>query len=104
MGTVGVQMLADANGGVPQNPASPFTAILEELMNIGGFAKGASIIAITASLAAIMSTTDSLIIAISQLVTVEVIYPLNPKGTPTQMAWWGRLVSLFSVGVALIIG
>ena len=46
MGTVGVQILADANGGVPQNPASPFTAILEELMNLGGFAKGASIIAI----------------------------------------------------------
>lgn len=104
MGTVGVQMLADANGGEAQSPANPFTAILEELMNLGGFAKVAGVVAITASLAAIMSTADSLIIAISQLVTVEIIYPMSPQGSPTRMAWWGRATSLLSVCIALMIG
>jgi len=57
-----------------------------------------------ASLAAIMSTADSLIIAISQLVTVEIIYPLRSKASPNAVAWYGRSVSLFSVGIALLIG
>jgi sodium/proline symporter len=61
LGTVGVQMLADA--GV-ENPSSPFAAILEQVMNVGGFAEAVGVIAFTASLAAIMSTADSIIIAI----------------------------------------
>lgn len=35
LGTVGVQMLA----GEPA-PASPFTSIIEAVMDLGGFAKG----------------------------------------------------------------
>ena len=104
MGTVGVSILANANDGEAQDPASPFTAIIEEIMNLGGFAKGAGIVTITASLAAIMSTADSLIIAISQLVTVEIIYPLSPSATPSTMARWGRLSSFVAVVVALLIG
>jgi Na+/proline symporter len=103
MGIVGVSMLANEDGEA-QSPANPFTAILEEVMNLGGFAKGAGVIAVTASLAAIMSTADSLIIAISQLVTVEIIYPLKPRASPTHITWCGRLVSLLSVVVALCIG
>ena len=40
IGTMGVQIVHDA-GGDP-NPSSPFTAIMEEIMNLGGFAKGAT--------------------------------------------------------------
>jgi Na+/proline symporter len=103
MGTVGVNMLVSEDGEA-QNPANPFTAIMEEVMNLGGFAKGAGVIAVTASLAAIMSTADSLVIAISQLVTVEIIYPLTPRSSPSQITWCGRLVSLLSAVVALCIG
>jgi hypothetical protein len=59
-------------------PLNPFAAILEEIMNLGGFAKGAGVIVVTASLAAIMSNANLLIIAM-----VEIIYPnfrLDRKG------------------------
>eukprot|EP00578_Thalassiosira_sp_NH16_P011569 CAMPEP_0181121150 /NCGR_PEP_ID=MMETSP1071-20121207/24574_1 /TAXON_ID=35127 /ORGANISM="Thalassiosira sp., Strain NH16" /LENGTH=730 /DNA_ID=CAMNT_0023205929 /DNA_START=48 /DNA_END=2240 /DNA_ORIENTATION=- len=102
IGTMGVIILAQ-NGKDP-NPPSPFTAIIEEVMSTGGFAYVIGVIALTSSLAAIMSTTDSLIIAISQLITVEVIWPLRPNGTQRQLAWSGRITSLLSVSVALITG
>jgi SSS family solute:Na+ symporter len=103
MGTVGVAMLADENG-VPTVPANPFAAILEEVMNIGGFATGAGVICVTASLAAIMSTADSLLIAVSQLITVEIVYPLRPTASPTEIAMVGKAVSLFSALLAVLVG
>lgn len=103
IGTMGVAVLVNEDGS-PQTPADPFTAILESLMDIGGFAKICACIGITASLAAIMSTADSLIIAISQLVTVEIFYPIMPESSPTKMAWFGRLSSVVSVGLALVVG
>ena len=51
-----------------------------------------------------MSTADSLVIAISQLVTVEVIYPLRPDASPRAIAWSGRLASLATIVVASLIG
>ena len=98
IGTVGVQMLDGAD------VASPFASILEEVMALGGFSKFMGAVAFTASLAAIMSTADSLIIAVSQLVTVEILYPLTKTKSPELMAWMGRGVSTFAVFVALIVG
>lgn len=103
MGTVGVAILAN-DDGTPASVSNPFAAILEEMMNLGGFAMAAGTVAVTASLAAIMSTADSLIIAISQLVTVEIVYPLRPNATPTEVAIVGKMVSLFSVAIALLVG
>ncbi len=103
MGTMGVVMLA-AEDGTPASPSDPFTAIMEKLIDVGGFSEVVACVAITASLAAIMSTADSLIIAISQLVTVEIVYPLLPNATPATMSWCGRLVSLCSVILALVVG
>jgi hypothetical protein len=103
MGTVGVVMLADENGNAT-SPANPFSAILEEMMNLGGFALGAGTIAVTASLAAIMSTADSLIIALSQVITVELVYPLRPAASTNEVAIIGKVVSLLSVVVALLVG
>ena len=51
-----------------------------------------------------MSTADSLIIAISQLITVEIVYPMRPNSTPTEISVIGRGVSLCAVVVALVIG
>lgn len=73
-------------------------------MDLGGIAKWCAAIAITASLAAIMSTADSLIIAISQLIVVEIIYPAIPNTPPSRMAWYGRMSSLFAVTCSCIIG
>ncbi len=103
LGTVGVQMLAGEDGSYTE-VASPFSAILETVMDLGGFAKFAAMIAFTASLAAIMSTADSLIIAASQLVTVEILYPLSKARSPNALAWMGRAVSFFVVLISLIIG
>ncbi|KAL3916705.1 MAG: hypothetical protein SGILL_005057 [Bacillariaceae sp.] len=103
IGTMGVTMLANEDG-TPTDSANLFTDIIETMMDLGGFARGAGTIAITAGLAAIMSTTDSLIIAISQLVTVEVIYPMKPNATPTGVAWYGRITSLVAALIALLIG
>ena len=97
IGTVGVMILDGAE------VASPFTSILETMMDAGGFAKGIGIIVVTASLAAIMSKSDSLIIAISQLVTVEIVYPMRPN-SPNEITWIGRAVSLMSATIALLIG
>jgi len=104
MGTMGVAILVNPEDGSPLSPADPFTAILEAIIDLGGFAEVCAIIAITASLAAIMSTADSLIIAISQLLTVEIAYPMMPKASPEKMAWFGRASSLIAVTLAMIIG
>eukprot|EP00934_Nitzschia_sp_Nitz4_P000001 Nitzschia sp. Nitz4//NODE_159_length_47236_cov_74.723851//36053//38332//NITZ4_additional_000014-RA//-1//CDS//3329531761//1//frame0 len=103
LGTVGVAVLVDQDGN-PENPSDPFSAILEAIMNTGGFAKAAGCVAVTASLAAIMSTADSLIIAISQLITVEIVYPLKPDATPNQVALVGKAVSLGATIVAVVVG
>lgn len=98
LGTVGVQFL-NGNGGT-----SPFASILNAMMDLGGFPEAVGVLAFTASLAAIMSTADSLVIAISQLVTVEFVYPFRPTATPKDLTWIGRFVSLVTVIVALLIG
>jgi len=98
IGTVGVQIL---NG---EEVADPFTSIMGALMDEGGFSKVVGVIAVTASLAAIMSTADSLLIAISQLVTVEIAYPARPRASPKQMAWTGRFISLLAAVIAILIG
>jgi len=103
LGTVGVVILADKDGNYT-SPANPFASIVEEIMNLGGFAKATGTIAVTASLAAIMSTADSLIIAISQLVTVEMVYPLRPHATTIEMTLIGKGVSLISVALSLLVG
>ena len=99
LGTVGVQMLA----GEP-TPVSPFSAIVEEIMDLGGFPRVVGALVFTASIAAIMSTADSLTIAISQLVTAEIFYPLRPQASPNKVAWFGRFVSLITIIIGLLIG
>ncbi|KAL7554436.1 hypothetical protein ACHAWF_017879 [Thalassiosira exigua] len=98
IGTIGVQLLNN------KSVASPFSAIMEVLMDEGGFSKAVGIIAVTASLAAIMSTADSLVIAISQLVTVEIVYPLRPNLTPKEIGRFGKFTSFVAVVISLLIG
>mmetsp|Transcript_16621 Transcript_16621/g.47863 ORF Transcript_16621/g.47863 Transcript_16621/m.47863 type:complete len:388 (-) Transcript_16621:1184-2347(-) len=50
-----------------------------------------------------MSTADSLLIAISQLITAEVFYPLRPKASPREITNIGRITSFCSMSVALLI-
>ena len=51
IGTIGVQILNN------EEVSSPFTSIVATLLDLGGFARALGYIALTASLAAIMSTT-----------------------------------------------
>lgn len=105
IGTMAVAVLVNPDGS-PIETNDAYSEILEVLMGLGGFAEAASCLAITASLAAIMSTADSLIIAVSQLVTAEIIQPLLSGRSSQQLylVWYGRVSSLFAVAVALLIG
>ena len=91
IGTIGVQILNN------EQTASPFTSIIGALLGLGGFPMVLGYIALTASLAAIMSTTDSLINAISQLITMELFWPAFPNVSPRKIAWAGRITSRFVV-------
>ena len=51
-----------------------------------------------------MSTADSLIIAISQLVTVECVWPFVQDEASHKIVWIGRATSLVSSVLATIMG
>ena len=73
------------------------------LMDLGGFPYAMAVITFTASLAAIMSTADSLLIAISHVLTAEIVYPLAPDASPARITMFGRVSSSVSISVALAI-
>lgn len=100
IGTVGVSILADKEGPI----LNPLTEILGEVMALGNFPLVVGLVAITASLAAIMSTVDSLLVAMSQIFTEEIAYPMYPTATPREMAWIGRVVSFVAVFIATTLG
>ena len=102
-GGVGVEALRDAYADVGAEPSSPFTAIVESLMDASGFGYFAGLLILTASLAAIMSTADSLLIAISQLATTELFYPLWPRATPRQVTHVAHGASLVAMVAATAI-
>jgi Na+/proline symporter len=103
IGTMGVQILKD-NEVEGKEVTSPFISVVEEVMDLGGFARVIGLVAVTAALASIMSTADSLLIAISQIVTEEIVYPLRPESTPSQMAMAGKGVSLVAAIIATLLG
>lgn len=70
----------------------------------GGFAEVAAVILYTSALAAIMSTTDSVLISISQIITSDILYPMRPNATPSQVAWFGRFVSAVVAALSLAVG
>lgn len=70
----------------------------------GGFPEVSAVILYTSALAAIMSTTDSVLISISQIITSDILYPMRPNATPKQVAWAGRIVSLVVSILALALG
>jgi len=69
----------------------------------GGFPYAVAVIAYTASLAAIMSTADSVLIGCSHLVTVECLYPLMPTAAPKRLNFLGRIVSFAVMVIALCV-
>lgn len=105
MGTVGVQIL-----GNEEVTNSPFSSIIEKIMELGGFCEFVGVIAFTAGLAAVMSTADSLIIASSQLITTEIMFPIiekyhyNDALSLNTITWCSRIVSLITTIIALLIG
>lgn len=106
---MGVQIIADScldsqDQATCNKPASPFASILNYLMLTGGFAEVAAVILYTSALAAIMSTIDSILISISQIITQDMVYPMVPNSTPKQIAWAGRIVSLVVTALSLIVG
>mmetsp|Transcript_4892 Transcript_4892/g.7623 ORF Transcript_4892/g.7623 Transcript_4892/m.7623 type:complete len:600 (-) Transcript_4892:1622-3421(-) len=99
LGTMSVQILVD--NGI-ENVTSPFASMLELIMDLGGFAYVVGVIASTATLAAIMSTADSVLIAISQLLTSEVFTHVLPKSSPKVICILGRLSTFLIMALALV--
>ena len=102
LGTVGVQILADQGMDI-DNISSPFASILEAVMDLGGFSYVVGSIAFTATLASIMSTADSVLIAISQMITTEVVAPMYPEISGKQLSWIGRASSLSAMSIGLLL-
>src|SRR5210317_58337 len=50
-----------------------------------------------------MSTTDSILISISQIITSDIIYPMRPQATPKQVNWFGRAVSFVVAALSLVL-
>ena len=106
---MGVQIVAEScqdsqDVETCNSPASPFASILNTLMLNGGFSEVAAVILYTSALAAIMSTTDSILISISQIITQDMVYPMKPSSTPNQIAWAGRFVSLIVTALSIVVG
>ena len=102
LGTVGVQILADQGMGI-DSLSSPFALVLEAVMDLGGFSYIVGCVAFTATTASIMSTADSVLIAVSQLITTEVVAPMYPDVTGKQLAWVGRAASLSAMSLGLLL-
>lgn len=81
---------------------------LRQLQDLGGFPKVSAVIVVTAFLAAVMSTIDSLIIAASQLVMNEMILPWvrnNEKlSSDRSLTWFGRVCSFVITASSLAFG
>ena len=81
--------------------AAPFSPMMELVMEINWFGYLIGMVLFTASLAAIMSTADSLLIAISQMIAVDVAYPIWPDARPWQISLMGKFFSVLSMSVAI---
>ena len=51
-----------------------------------------------------MSTTDSILISLSQIITSDILYPMRPNATPKQVSFMGKFVSVVVCALALILG
>jgi len=100
VGIMAVQIIADEGVEVV---TSPFSDFLNVLLANGGFSNFVAVITYTASLAAIMSTADSVLIGISHLVTVECVYPIIPDASPARLKMIGSVCSVISMAVAILI-
>lgn len=100
LGTIGVQFLSER--GI-ENPDSPFSEIIQATLDLGGFPYFVAVLTSTGTLAAVMSTTDSIMISISQLITTEIVRPMAPSASPERSTRYGKAVSLAGLTIALLL-
>ena len=104
IGTMGIWILRDRENDDDYVPyKSPYSPIIEEVMGANAFGYVLGMIVFTGALAAIMSTADSVLIAISQLLTAEVLYAARPRASAKQVIIYGKLVSISSMTIAVFI-
>lgn len=105
IGVYAVAVLVNPDGS-PMKTYDVYYDVLRVLMDQGGFAQAASCIGVVASLAAILSTANSLIVALSHLVTAEIIQPLSRANSSNEgrLVWYGRAASIVLVLFAMLIG
>ncbi|KAL7550076.1 hypothetical protein ACHAWF_013311 [Thalassiosira exigua] len=99
IGTMGVSVLA----GKDTVPANAFGDIVNSFMDasMAGYVIGSFVF--VAGMAAIMSTADSILIAIAQLITTEIAYPMRPNSNPHQINIIGKAVSFGTMSVSLLL-
>ncbi len=75
--------------------------MVNAVMETSAFGHVVGVLLFTATLGAIMSTADSLLIAISHLTAVEIVQPFLPTATAAQLSAIGKASSVLSLGVAV---
>jgi len=98
VGTVGVHILRDE-----ANVDSPFTEIITALMEKNDFGYIAGLLVLTSSIAAIMSTADSLLIAASHLCTSEIFFHISDVAKPSGVDVAAKLFSTLTMVIALAV-
>ena len=84
----------------PDRP-SAFAPMVNAVMQTSAFGHVVGVLLFTATLGAIMSTADSLLIAISHLTAVEIVQPFLPTATTAQLSAMGKASSVISLSVAV---
>lgn len=104
--TPGILIGVYAKRNLPPDTSSTqvFGGIVKEMLSFGPFAYLVASIVWTASLAAIMSTADSALIAISNIVTIDVYKKyMQPGASGKSQLLFSKLVSFICVAIAVAV-
>eukprot|EP00310_Coccolithus_braarudii_P016784 CAMPEP_0183352634 /NCGR_PEP_ID=MMETSP0164_2-20130417/29563_1 /TAXON_ID=221442 /ORGANISM="Coccolithus pelagicus ssp braarudi, Strain PLY182g" /LENGTH=753 /DNA_ID=CAMNT_0025525115 /DNA_START=56 /DNA_END=2318 /DNA_ORIENTATION=- len=85
----------------PAEWAQPFGPMLELVMDTNWANYLVGLLLFTATLAAIMSTADSLLLAISHTLAVDFLLPLYPRASAARLSLLGKISSLISMVIAV---
>eukprot|EP00965_Chrysotila_dentata_P146662 4843553-Pleurochrysis_carterae.AAC.2 len=96
-GTLGVYLLQG------QETSNPFTGGVAELMGASGFGYVAGPLILVGSVAAIISTADSLLIATTHMVMSEVVSPAMKTASHARVSFVSKVVSFTVVALGLVI-
>jgi len=88
----------------PEESDQIFSIVMGDLLNLGGFPYFIASILLASSIAAIMSTTDSLLMAISSIVVVDFIAPYFKTVSEKALLRISKIITVVVVAVGVVFG